>query len=117
MKKQPSVKVVQEYSEGLYVWEMPNGQWIGDDAGNYLSVPSTQGDIVKMEALKKAAHGYLRDIGIIPQGKPLFLPGRRQVSDSEYEDQTARAAAGLIPDPFDDAAMIEEAKFARRRND
>lgn len=117
MTRKPRVQVVQEYTEGLYVWEMPSGQWIGDDAGNYLSVPARQGDLVKMEALKKAAHGYLRDIGIIPQGRALFLPGRRQISDSEYEDQKARAAAGLIPDPYDDAALIEEAKFTRDRND
>jgi hypothetical protein len=117
MTKKPNVRVIQETNLGLYVWEMPDGKWIGDDAGNYLSVPAQQGDRVKMEALKKAAHGYLRDIGIIPMGKPLFLPGRRQISDQEYEDQKARAAAGLVPDPFDDAALIETAKYAKRHDE
>ena len=23
---------------GIYVWEMPDGRWIGDDDGNFLSV-------------------------------------------------------------------------------
>ena len=36
-----NTKVLEEESTlGIYVWEMPDGRWIGDDEGNYLSITS-----------------------------------------------------------------------------
>jgi hypothetical protein len=31
---------VEETTLGIYVWEMPDGRWVGDDDGNYLSITS-----------------------------------------------------------------------------
>lgn len=34
-------RVLEEESTlGIYVWEMPDGRWIGDDDGNFLSITS-----------------------------------------------------------------------------
>ena len=49
MKKQ----IVEETTLGIYVWEMPDGRWIGDDDGNFLSVTSMKGNRVKMDMLAR----------------------------------------------------------------
>jgi len=38
-----------ETTLGIYVWEMPDGRWIGDDDGNFLSVTSQKGNRSKIE--------------------------------------------------------------------
>ncbi len=35
---------VEETTLGIYVWEMPDGRWIGDDDGNFLSITSKKGN-------------------------------------------------------------------------
>lgn len=87
---------VEETTLGIYVWEMPDGRWIGDDEGNYLSVTSKKGNKSRMDALADAVRSY----GIY-EGKPLFLSGRRKIDDEEYEYQQQRLKWGLTPDPLD----------------
>ena len=36
--KLKTVNIKEETRLGIYVWEMPDGRWIGDDDGNYLSI-------------------------------------------------------------------------------
>lgn len=88
--------VVEETRLGIYVWEMPDGRWIGDDEGNYLSITSTKGNRSRINLLADAvrAHG-------IYEGQPLFLSGRRKIDDEEYEHQKQRLEWGLTPDPLD----------------
>ncbi len=41
-----NTKILQEESTlGIYVWEMPDGRWIGDEDGNYLSITSKKGTL------------------------------------------------------------------------
>ena len=49
--KLKSAVVQDETRLGIYVWEMPDGRWIGDDDGNFLSVTSTKGNRSKIESL------------------------------------------------------------------
>lgn len=100
-----STKIADETRLGLYVWEMPDGRWIGDDDGNFLSVPSMRGDKVRMAQLAEAVRGYGVDTG-----QPFFLPGRRQVTDEEYEYQQQRLKWGLVPDPYDIGNYKDEMK-------
>jgi hypothetical protein len=37
-------QIIEESPLGIYVWEMPDGRWIGDDDGNFLSVTSKKGN-------------------------------------------------------------------------
>lgn len=97
------LRPVVDNNLGLYVWQMPNGQYVGDDDGNIMHIPSEIGDIRKMGALRDAARYYG-----ITEGRPVFLPGERAISDAEYEDQVARAKAGLLPDPYDVGALRDE---------
>jgi len=100
------IKEIEETIYGVYVWEMPDGRWVGDDDGHYMLIPSVKGDIVKVQALRNAAKSYG-----VTEGKPKFLAGRRKVTDEEYEEQRQRLNAGLTPDPWD----IGEAIDAYRR--
>jgi hypothetical protein len=95
----------EETTLGTYVWEMPDGKWIGDDEGNFLSIASMKGNKDRIEALRKAVSGYGIDVG-----QPLFLSGRRKIDDEEFQYQQSRLNLGLIPDPLDIGNYKDEMK-------
>lgn len=94
--KRVNQQVVEETNLGIYVWEMPDGRWIGDDDGNFLSITSKKGNKQRMKLLADAVSGY----GIY-EGQPKFLSGRRKIDDEEFEYQQQRLKWGLTPDPLD----------------
>ncbi len=96
-------QIVEEVGYGVYVWEMPDGKWVGDDQGNFLNISSMKGDRKRMQQLKDAVRQYG-----ITEGKPYFLAGHRQVTEEEFEEQKRRMAFGLIPDELDVPAFREE---------
>jgi hypothetical protein len=99
-------KVLDEESTlGIYVWEMPDGRWIGDDDGNYLSVTSKKGNRSRMDALSREVRSY----GIY-EGQPLFLSARRKIDDEEFLYQSQRLNLGLVPDPLDIGNYKDEMK-------
>lgn len=75
---------------------MPDGRWIGDDEGNFLSITSMKGDRTKIDLLAREVRSY----GIY-EGSPVFLSGRRKIDDEEYQYQQQRLKWGLVPDPLD----------------
>ena len=88
--------VVEETRLGVYVWEMPDGRWVGDDNGNYLSISSFKNDQKRIDALTQSVKSYG-----INEGKAKFLSGQRKITDEEYEEQKQRLEWGLTPDPLD----------------
>jgi hypothetical protein len=100
-----SFKPVQETTFGMYVWELPNGEILGNTDGDILNVMSEQYDLGKMKILRDAAthYGY-------PEGKCKFLPGRRRVTEDELAEQVQRLAEGKTPDIYDAPALIDELK-------
>jgi hypothetical protein len=40
----PRVQIVQETNIGVYVWQLPDGNFLTDDDANFLSIASRQGD-------------------------------------------------------------------------
>lgn len=104
--KRANSKILDEESTlGIYVWKMPDGRWIGDDDGNYLSITSKKGNKARIELLAAAVRGYGIDVG-----EPLFLSGRRKIDDEEYEYQQQRLKWGLVPDPLDIGNYKDEMK-------
>lgn len=83
-------------SLGIYVWEMEDGRWVGDDDGNFLSITSIKGNKERIDLLANAVQSYGID-----SGKPKFLSGRRKIDDEEFEYQHQRLKFGLTPDPLD----------------
>ena len=101
--------VVEETRLGIYVWEMPDGRWIGDDDGNFLSITSTKGNKSKIDALAREVSSY----GIY-EGSPKFLSGRRKIDDEEFEYQKQRLNWGLTPDPLDIGVYKDNLKSGGR---
>jgi hypothetical protein len=95
---------------GVYLWQMPNGSYVADQDKNFLSIASEFGDAIRIQKLKDA----VRSFGIT-EGKPMFFPGHRKVSDEEYQEQLARASAGLVPDTEDIGALVDDLR--NKRND
>ncbi len=89
-------QIIEETTLGIYVWEMPDGRWIGDDDGNFLSITSKKGNRSKIDALAREVRSY----GIY-EGNPKFLSGRRKIDDEEFEHQNERLKWGLTPDTLD----------------
>jgi hypothetical protein len=101
-----NTKVLDEETRlGIYVWEMPDGRWIGDDEGNYLSITSTKGNKSRISLLANEVRSYG-----ISEGGPLFLSGRRKIDDEEFEYQQQRLKWGLVPDPLDIGNYKDEMK-------
>ena len=102
------LKPVISLGEGIYVWEMPDGTWVQDTDGNVMHIASRYGDLSRMAKLADAA----RYFGV-EEGKPIFIDGGRAVSGSEYDEQRERAAAGLLADPYDVGALIDEVNYKK----
>jgi hypothetical protein len=99
-------KILEEESTlGIYVWEMPDGRWIGDDDGNFLSITSKKGNRSNINALAREVSTFG-----IHEGRPKFLSARRKINDEEFEHQKQRLDWGLVPDPFDIGNYKDEMK-------
>jgi hypothetical protein len=105
INKMKSQILEEESILGIYVWEMPDGRWIGDDDGNFLSITSKKGNKSNIDALARE----VRTFGI-HEGRPKFLSARRKINDEEFEHQKQRLDWGLVPDPFDIGNYKDEMK-------
>ena len=104
-------QVIEDSVLGIYVWEMPDGRWIGDDDGNFLSVTSKKGNRSRIDALAREVSSY----GIY-EGQPKFLSARRKINDEEFAEQEQRLKWGLVPDPFDIGSYKDEMKSLKRES-
>jgi hypothetical protein len=96
------MRAVDESPYGLYVWKY-QGSIVADEDGNMMNIPARKGDLKAMSALRKAA-AYFG----VADGEPVFLSGRRRVTESEFEDQQERQLSGLIADPYDWASVRDD---------
>jgi hypothetical protein len=103
-----AAKVIEETDIGLYVWEMPDGRWVGDDEGHFMQIVAKKGDPKRIRQITEAARAY----GVI-EGKPIFLSGHRPVTDEEYEEQVSRLAEGYQADQYDLPTLIQEYKHGK----
>jgi hypothetical protein len=112
MKQKGRAKVVEEVSWGMYVWETPDGEVLGDGDGNIMNcfVWEKKDRAAAKKAITEAAKQYG-----FPEGKAVWWSGQRPVSHDEYERQIERADQGLTPDPLDIASFSEDAKNLERR--
>jgi hypothetical protein len=109
--KTTNKSVVEEEPYGTYVFRCIDGEVLGDGDGRILCVFGFKGDKSKVEALKKVAKSY----GFGPDdGKVEYWPGRRPITDEEYEEQVARQKAGLVPDPYDMGVIRDEMRYKKQ---
>lgn len=100
--------VVDETPWGMYVWETPDGEVLGDGDGNIMNVFCTRGDMRAIQALTDAARSYG-----YPEGKAVWWGGKRRINDEELEEQQMREKFGLTPDPLDYGALMDEQRAKR----
>jgi hypothetical protein len=108
-------KVIQEVPYGMLVWECPDGEILGDEDGNIMHVFTNNQEPALYEASVKALTEAAKAYGF-PEGRAVFWAGRRPITDEELQHQLDRAAAGLVPDPLDIAAINEEARALKIQN-
>lgn len=101
-KKRPQTQIVNEVAYGTYIWQLPSGNYLGNENGEYLSIYCLKSDLKARAQLRAAAES----LGF-PEGKPVFMPGAEKISQSEWEDQVARLEAGKIPNPNDPGNLTD----------
>lgn len=105
--KRKSVKPVYDRrfdKFGVYVWQMPDGKILTNEKLDPLRINAEYGDVRRMKQITD----FVRVNFGITEGHPKFLPGKRAISDEEYEIQMERMKLGLIPDEYDISAYVEE---------
>lgn len=107
--RKKNTSVVEETNIGLYVWEMPDGAWVADEEGHWMYIQGRKGDIRLIGKLTEAARSYG-----ITEGRPVFLPGLRPISDEEYEEQRQRLRMGLVPDTKDYYSQLDDVKHGKQ---
>lgn len=101
--KTTNKKFIKEVSYGMYVWQTPDGEFLGDGEGRVMHVFCEEGNLASIKALTDAARSYG-----FPEGKAVYWSGKRPVTDEEHEEQLTRQKFGLIPDPLDVGALRDE---------
>lgn len=100
---------VEEVPYGMYVWETPDGEILGDEDGNIMNVFCMKGDRNAIRAITDAARGYG-----FSEGRPVWWTGKRRITDEELEEQKTREKLGLTPDPLDAGAIRDELRAKRQ---
>lgn len=103
-------QLVEEVPYGMYVWETPDGEVLGDGDGNVMNVFCMKGDRKAIAALANAARHYG-----FAEGKAVWWSGKRRISDEELEEQQMREKLGLVADPLDAGAIRDEMR-AKKAN-
>ena len=82
---------------GVYVWRNADGTTLSDSEGNVLSMNGLKNDLRCIKMMRDAATALGSG-----DGKPAFIPGSRQISQSEWEDQMEALKNGEeIPGDYD----------------
>jgi len=83
----------------------PNGKPFTDGNGNALSIEGMKDDKSKIKELADAAKYWGQ-----PEGRAVFYPNMRKISDEEHSEQVDRMSQGLIPSMNDLGAVIAAKK-------
>ena len=97
------IRKVEEASYGIYVWNVEGRGVLVNEAGDPLRINSMKGDLSKMANIRQVAAslGY-------PNGEPVFVSGKRAISEGEYQTQLERQAEGQLADPYDIPALVDK---------
>jgi hypothetical protein len=101
------IQIVEEkFSNfGTYVWYKANGKPFTDGNGSVLSIEGMKDDKTRIKELSDAA-SYWGE----PEGRAVFFPNTKKISDEEHSEQFDRMKQGLIPNMNDLGAVIAAKK-------
>lgn len=106
-------QVVEEVPWGTYVFKLKTGEYLGDGEERLLCIFAFKGDSSRIQQLVDA----VRKLGYGPNdGNIEYWSGQRPISDEEFEEQMNRQKLGLVPDPLDYGAIMDEMKSARHHD-
>lgn len=105
--QKPRLQVIEEQFSnfGTYVWMKPNGKPFMDSDKNVLSIEGMKDDKTKIKQLADAAAYWGQ-----PEGRAVFYPNMKKISDEEHSEQVDRMNQGLIPSMNDLGAVIAAKK-------
>lgn len=103
-KRLKNLEVIPEDSYGVCLWCMPDGSFLGDDEGRFLSLYGELDDFIVEEKMRQAAVYYIGPEANL--GQPVWSSGSRQISDNEHDDQMERLLEGKIPDIVDETKQL-----------
>lgn len=103
--KLKAISYVEEVPYGVYVWSIDKRP-VMTESGDYIAIAAVKGDRVKQQELRDFAAN-----NGITEGEPMYMSGRRPITDEEYQEQLTRMKLGLVPDPLDVAANADERRF------
>jgi hypothetical protein len=108
------VQVIEEkFSNfGTYVWMKPNGKPFTDGSGNALSIEGMRDDKARIKELADAAKYWGQ-----PEGRAVFYPNMKKITDEEHSEQVDRMKQGLIPSMNDLGAVIAAKKTLKLYGD
>lgn len=101
------IQVIEEKfsNYGTYVWVKPNGKPFMDSDKNALSIEGMRDDKSMIKALHDAATYWGQ-----PDGRAVFYPNMKKISDEEHSEQVDRMKQGLIPSMNDLGALTAAKK-------
>jgi len=101
------IQVVEEKfsNYGTYIWHKLNGKAFTDGQGGALSIESMRDDHSRIKELEDAAKYWGQ-----PEGKAVFYPNMKKISEEEHSEQVDRMSQGLIPNLNDIGALIAAKK-------
>jgi hypothetical protein len=101
------IQVIEEKfsSFGTYVWMKPNGKPFTDGRGNALSIEGMRDDKARIKELADAAKYWGQS-----DGRAVFYPNMKKISDEQHSEQVDRMNQGLIPSMNDLGALIAAKK-------
>jgi hypothetical protein len=108
------IQVVEEKfsNYGTYIWHKPNGKAFTDGQGSALSIESMRDDPSRIKELEDAAKYWGQ-----PEGKAVFYPNMKKISEEEHSEQLDRMSQGLIPNLNDIGALIAAKKTLKAYGD
>lgn len=108
------IQVIQENfsNYGTYVWVKPNGKPFTDEDKNALSIEGMKDDKLKIKELADAAKYWGQ-----PEGRAVFYPNMKKISDAEHSEQVDRMNQGLIPSLNDLGAVVAAKKTLQAYGD
>jgi hypothetical protein len=113
MELKPTNKqVVEEVEYGMYVWQLPDGEVLGDGDGNVMNcfVWEKKDRPAARIALATAAKHYGHE-----EGQAVWWSGVRPINDEQLAEQIERASQGLTPDPLDIPAIRDDMRSLKNQ--
>lgn len=85
-------QIIPDRLDGLYMWQMPDGSFIGNRSGEYLVLEGPPNSLRRQAQLQR----YVKEELGIEEGRAVWRPAK-PVTHSEHDDMMERMLEGKEP--------------------